>query len=79
VAGCGLPPESIAGEQIAICAMLSLLRWLPSVAWCALCTTISLEPKNAMLASADLHMAGYTGIECPHAKAMIDAVAAIPE
>jgi predicted permease len=37
------------------------------------------EPQNAMLVSADLHMAGYSGDQvAPMQKAMLDAVAAIP-
>ena len=66
--------------QIAICAMLvtsSMVAVRGLVR--SLHDHFGFEPKNAMLASADLHMAGYSGDRVPPMqKRMIDAVAAIP-
>ncbi|MGH9494759.1 MAG: ABC transporter permease, partial [Candidatus Sulfotelmatobacter sp.] len=66
--------------QIAICAVLvtssmvavrGLVRSLRS--------RYGFDPQNAMLVSADLHMAGYTGDAItPMQKRMLDAVAGIP-
>ncbi len=66
--------------QIAICAVLVTssivaLRGLER----ALHGHFGFEPKNAILVSADLRMAGYTGDRVPPMqKRMIDAVATIP-
>jgi predicted permease len=72
--------EVLLAMQIAICAVLvtssmvavrGLVRSLHG--------HFGFEPKNAMLVSADLHMAGYSGDRVPPMqKRMIDAVAAIP-
>jgi predicted permease len=72
--------EVLLAMQIAICAVLvtssmvavrGLMRSLHD--------HFGFEPKNAMLVSADLHMAGYSGDRVPPMqKRMIDAVAAIP-
>ncbi len=66
--------------QIAICAVLvtSSIVAVRGLAH-AVHSNFGFEPKNAMLVSADLHMAGYTGDRVPPMqKRMIDAVAAIP-
>jgi predicted permease len=66
--------------QIAICAVLvtSSIVAVRGLAR-ALHSNFGFEPKNAMLVSADVHMAGYTGEQVPPMqKRMIDAVAAIP-
>ena len=72
--------EVLLAMQIAICAVLvtssmvavrGLVRSLHG--------HFGFEPKNALLVSADLHMAGYSGDRVPPMqKRMIDAVAAIP-
>ena len=72
--------EVLLAVQIAICAVLvtssmvavrSLVRSLHD--------HFGFEPKNAMLVSADLHMAGYSGDRLPPMqKRMIDSVATIP-
>ena len=66
--------------QIAICAVLvtSSIVAVRGLAR-AVHSNFGFEPKNAMLVSADLHMAGYTGDRVPPMqKRMIDAVAALP-
>ncbi|HEV3512753.1 MAG TPA: ABC transporter permease [Candidatus Sulfotelmatobacter sp.] len=66
--------------QIAICAVLvtsSMVAVRGLVR--SLHAHYGFEPQNAMLVSADLHMAGYTGDAVPPMqKRMLDAVAAIP-
>ena len=66
--------------QIALCAVLVTSSM---VAVRGLSRTLrahfGFEPKNAVLISADLHMAGYTGDRVPPMqKRMIDSIAAIP-
>ncbi|MBZ5658347.1 MAG: ABC transporter permease [Acidobacteriia bacterium] len=66
--------------QIAICAVL-VTSSMVAVRGLArsLHAHFGFEPKNAMLVSADLHLAGYTGDRVPPMqKRMIDAVATIP-
>src|SRR5882762_9754250 len=66
--------------QIAICAVLVTssmvaLRGLSR----SLHAHFGFEPRNALLVSADLHMAGYTGDQLPPMqKRMLDAVSGIP-
>jgi len=66
--------------QIALCAVLVTssmvaLRGLSR----SLHAHFGFEPQNAMLVSADLHMAGYSGDRVPPMqKSMLDAVAGIP-
>jgi predicted permease len=66
--------------QIALCAVLVsssmvALRGLSR----SLHAHFGFEPQNAMLVSADLHMAGYSGDRVPPMqKSMLDAVAGIP-
>jgi predicted permease len=66
--------------QIALCAVLVTssmvaLRGLSR----SLHAHFGFEPQNALLVSADLHMAGYTGDQLlPMQKRMLDAVAGIP-
>jgi predicted permease len=72
--------ELLLAVQIAICAVLITSSM---VAVCGLVRTLhdhfGFEPKNAMLASANLYMAGYSGDRLrPMQKRMIDAVATIP-
>jgi predicted permease len=66
--------------QIAICAVLvtsSMVAVRGLVR--SLHDDFGFEPKNAMLVSADLHMAGYSGDQLPPMqKRMIDGVATIP-
>jgi predicted permease len=72
--------EVLLAVQIAICAVL-ITSSMVAVRGLArsLHDHFGFEPKNAMLASADLHMAGYSGDRLPPMqKRMIDAVAAIP-
>jgi predicted permease len=72
--------EVLLAVQIAICAVLVTssmvaLRGLVR----SLHDDFGFEPKNAILVSADLHMAGYSGNRLPPMqKRMIDVVAAIP-
>jgi predicted permease len=72
--------EVLLTMQIAICAVLvtsSMVAVRGLVR--SLHDHFGFEPKNAMLVSADLHMAGYSGDRIPlMQKRMIDAVAAIP-
>jgi predicted permease len=66
--------------QIAICAVLvtSSLVAVRGIAR-ALHDNFGFNPQNAILVSADLHMAGYSGNRVPTLqKRMLDAVAAIP-
>jgi predicted permease len=66
--------------QIAICAVLitSSLVAVRSLAR-SLHDHFGFEPRNSMLVTADLRMAGYTGDRLPQMqKRMLDAVAAIP-
>ena len=72
--------EVLLAMQIAICAVLVTSSM---VAVRGLVRSrhdhFGFEPKNAMLVSADLHMAGYSGGRVPPMqKRMIDTVAAIP-
>jgi predicted permease len=72
--------ELLLAVQIAICAVLITSSM---VAVRGLVRTLhdhfGFEPKNAMLASANLYMAGYSGDRLrPMQKRMIDAVATIP-
>ena len=72
--------EVLLAMQIAICAVL-VTSSMVAVRGLArsLHGHFGFEPKNAMLVSADLHMAGYSGDRIPAMqKRMIDAVAAIP-
>ncbi len=72
--------DMLLAVQIAICAVLVTssmvaVRGLQR----ALHTNFGFEPQRTMLASADLHMAGYNGDRLPPMqKRLIDAVAAIP-
>jgi predicted permease len=72
--------EVLLAMQIAICAVLvtsSMVAVRGLVR--SLHDHFGFEPMNAMLVSADLHMAGYSGDRVPSMqKRMIDAVAAIP-
>jgi predicted permease len=72
--------EGLLAVQIAICAVLvtsSMVAVRGLVR--SLHDHFGFEPKNAILVSADLHMAGYSGDRMPPMqKRMIDAVAAIP-
>jgi predicted permease len=72
--------EVLLAMQIAICAVLvtsSMVAVRGLVR--SLHDHFGFEPKNAMLVSADPHMAGYSGDRvAPMQKRMIDAVAAIP-
>jgi len=66
--------------QIALCAVLvtSSMVAVRGLAR-ALHSNFGFEPRNAMLVSSDLRMAGYTGDRVPPMqKRMIDAVATIP-
>jgi predicted permease len=66
--------------QIAICAVLvtSSIVAVRGLVY-ALHSNFGFEPRNAMLISADLHMAGYIGDRVPPMqKRMIDAIATIP-
>jgi predicted permease len=66
--------------QIALCAVLvtSSMVAVRGLAR-AMHSNFGFEPHNVVLASADLHMAGYSGDQLPPMqKRMIDAVAAIP-
>jgi predicted permease len=72
--------EVLLAIQIAICAVL-ITSSMVAVRGLArsLHDHFGFEPKNAMLASADLYMAGYGGDRLPAMqKRMIDAVATIP-
>src|SRR5205807_2982967 len=72
--------DILLGVQIALCAVLVTssmvaLRGLSR----SLHAHFGFEPQNAMLVSADLHMAGYSGDRVPPMqKRMLDAVAGIP-
>jgi predicted permease len=72
--------EVLLAVQIAICAVLvtsSMVAVRGLVR--SLHDDFGFEPKNAMLVSADLHMAGYSGDQLPPMqKRMIDGVATIP-
>jgi predicted permease len=72
--------EVLLAVQIAICAVLvtsSMVAVRGLVR--SLHDDFGFEPKNAMLVSADLHMAGYSGDQLPPMqKRMIDGVASIP-
>ncbi|MDX6458235.1 MAG: hypothetical protein QOE55_1932 [Acidobacteriaceae bacterium] len=72
--------EVLLAVQIAICAVLvtsSLVAVRGLVR--SLHDHFGFEPRNAMLVSADLHMAGYSGDRlAPMQKRMIDGVATIP-
>jgi predicted permease len=66
--------------QIAICAVLvtSSIVAVRGLA-CALHSNFGFEPKNAMLVTADLHMAGYTGDRVPiMQRRIVEAVDRIP-
>jgi predicted permease len=72
--------DALLAVQIAICAVL-VTSSMVAVRGLArsLHDHFGFEPKNAILVSADLHMAGYTGGRVPPMqKRMIDAVATIP-
>jgi predicted permease len=72
--------EVLLAVQIAICAVL-ITSSMVAVRGLArsLHDHFGFEPKNAMLASANLYMAGYSGDRLPPMqKRMIDAVATIP-
>jgi predicted permease len=72
--------ELLLAAQIAICAVL-VTSSMVAVRGLArsLHDHFGFEPKNAMLVSADLHMAGYSGDRLsPMQKRMVDAVATIP-
>lgn len=72
--------DILLAAQIALCAVLVTssivaLRGLSR----SLHAHFGFEPQNAMLVSADLHMAGYSGDRVPPMqKSMLDAVAGIP-
>jgi predicted permease len=72
--------DALLSVQIAICAVLvtsSLVAVRGLIR--ALDSNYGFEPRNAMLVSADLHMAGYDGDQVPPMqKRMMDAIAAIP-
>jgi predicted permease len=72
--------EVLLAVQIAICAVL-ITSSMVAVRGLArsLHDHFGFEPKNTMVASADLYMAGYSGDRLPPMqKRMIDAVATIP-
>ncbi len=72
--------ELLLAVQIAICAVLvtSSIVAVRGLAH-ALHSNFGFEPQNAMLVSADLHMAGYSGDRVARMqKRVIDAVATIP-
>ena len=66
--------------QIAICAVLVTSSMVAVRGlFYALHSNFGFEPRNSMLVSADLHMAGYSGDRVPvMQKRMIDAIATIP-
>ncbi len=72
--------EVLLAVQIAICAVLITSSMVAVRGLAAsMDDHFGFEPKNAMLASADLYMAGYSGDRLPPMqKRMIDAVATIP-
>ena len=72
--------EILLAVQIALCALLvtSSMVAVRGLAR-AVHSNFGFEPQNVVLASADLHMAGYSGDGLPRMqRSMIDAVSAIP-
>jgi hypothetical protein len=72
--------EVLLAVQVAICAVLITSSMVAARGLVrSLHDDFGFKPKNALLVSADLHMAGYSGDRLPPMqKRMIDGVAAIP-
>ena len=72
--------DMLLAVQIAICAVLVTSSMVAVRGlFYALHSNFGFEPRNSMLVSADLHMAGYSGDRVPvMQKRMIDAIATIP-